>query len=168
MNDDYKDEVLRSEQLSLFEKAEKLLDREYLSDTDDVNKFLLNSLDKVSITEQRKKNARIIYSWLSRLRLCKPVFPVLGEEVIPLTVPILVSEGRRNSLRVYLREHGVFCPIHWSLSPLHKSGEGALQVFRNEVSLVCDQRYEESDMVRMMEVVEKWEKSHPHDRDWFC
>jgi hypothetical protein len=153
----YSDEDMRRKQLSLFEKAEELLDKEYLSDTDEKNKARIRSLDTDYIRDKRRNNAKTLYAFSSQLKLCRLMFSALSDNVIPLTVPILVTEGRRDSLRTFLRERGVFCPVHWPLTSLHKAEKGALELYREELSLICDQRYDVSDMARMMEMVKKWE-----------
>lgn len=157
--DGYRNENLRNKQLALFKKSEEYLDREYYSDTDEKNKTLMKSLDVDFIRDKRRKNAGVIYEYFPILTKCKPLFSQLPTETIPLMVPVLVTEGRRDSLRKFLRENRVFCPTHWPLSELHKAGNGALELFRNELSLVCDQRYEVSDITRMMEMVKQWEKT---------
>lgn len=153
----YCNESLRREQLKLFKQAEELLDREYLSDTDDENKMRMLSLDAVRIKTIRRENAKTIYRYFDELKLCRPLFSKLPEASIPLAVPVLVTDGKRDSLRAFLREKGVFCPIHWPVSALQKVGQDSLTFFENELSFVCDQRYEISDMMRMMEMVKQWE-----------
>lgn len=153
----YLNEEMRRKQLSLFEKAEEFLNKEYLSDTDEENKSRIRSLDIDLIGEKRRQNAKTIFSFFPQLRLCRPLFSELSDGEIPLAVPIMVPEGKRDSLRAFLRERGVFCPIHWPISSLHMAGQGALKIYREEISLVCDQRYAVSDMARMMEMVKEWE-----------
>lgn len=157
VEDGYSNEELRKEQLSLFEKAEELLDREYISDTDKENKARLGLMNARFIKDRRQKNAGIIYSYFPQLKICKPLFSEMSDEVVPLTVPIMAPENRRDSLRNYLRKRGVFCPVHWPVSNMHRVGNKAIQIYREELSLVCDQRYDGSDMTRMMEMVKQWE-----------
>lgn len=159
VEDGYSNEELRKEQLSLFEKAEELLDREYISDTDKENKARLGLMNARFIKDRRQKNAGIIYTNFPQLKICKPLFSEMSDEVVPLTVPIMVPENRRDSLRNYLRKRGVFCPVHWPVSNMHRVGNKAIQIYREELSLVCDQRYDGSDMTRMMEMVKQWELS---------
>lgn len=154
---DYVNEDQRRAQLSLFAKAEEYLDQEYLSDTDEENKRLIASLDSEYISKRRKENAKFIYGCLPQLKFCQPMFPRLSEDNVPLTVPILLTNGQRDSLRAYLRECGIFCPIHWPLTEMHIVGDGALKIYESELSLVCDQRYSITDMTFMMEKVRQWE-----------
>ena len=155
--DGYRNESLRREQLRLFNEAEELLDREYLSDTDDENKTSMWSLGAAYIKNKRRENVKEIYSYFVQLKVCRPIFSELPGDTIPLAVPVLVADGKRDSLRAFLRKNGVFCPIHWPMSSLHRVGKDSLMLFENELSFVCDQRYETSEMMRMMEMVKQWE-----------
>lgn len=154
----YKNELLRQTQLSAFAEAEDLLDGMYLSDTDEENRARLATLDIGLIQKHRRENAAIIYQGLAQLKSCSALFSTMPEGAVPLTIPVLVQEGRRDDLRNFLREHGIFCPVHWPLSRLHSAGPSALELYKNELSLVCDQRYDALDMVRMMETVKQWER----------
>lgn len=157
--ENYTDEVLREKQLSAFMDAEELLDWEYISGTDEENRILLESLDRETIKVSRQRNAKVIYEMLAPLKCCTPIFSALHDGVVPLSVPVLVKQNKRNSLRSYLRQHGIFCPVHWPISDLHQNiGDEAKELYDQELSLVCDQRYDTEDMIRMMKVVTEWEK----------
>lgn len=153
----YNSEALRQKQLSLFGEAEEYLDRSYLSDTDAENKRKISLLHTDFIKNKRRENAKTIFSFFSGLKLCEPVFPFLPDDCVPLTVPILVADGKRDSLRAFLREHGIFCPVHWPLNDIQQAESGALRLYEEELSLVCDQRYNIPDMTRMMEMIIQWE-----------
>lgn len=154
----YEDETLRHTQLELFEKAEELLDREYISDTDECNKSRLSSLDADDIAKKRQENARALYGDFKHLKICIPMFSEMPDDAVPLAVPVLIPQEKRNALRSYLREHGIFCPVHWPVSSLHKAGSDACRIYNSEISLVCDQRYGTEDMTRTMEMIKQWEK----------
>lgn len=159
VKDGFRDESLRREQISLFQAAEKSLEKDCFSDTDDNNKKSAAALNVELIKEKRKENMETVYRYFSQLCYCKPMFAVPANNIIPLNVPIIVSDGKRDSLREYLREHGIFCPVHWPVSSLHNAGGKALNIYRNELSLICDQRYDREDIVYMMETVKQWERT---------
>ncbi len=155
----YSDEAKRREQLDCFSRAEELLDSEYLSDTDECNKELIRSLDLKYIVKRRRSNASVLLDHLKGLRNIEPVFKELPDKTVPLAVPVLVREGLRDSLRSHLIQKGIFCPVHWPLSDSHIVSDKAAPLFRDELSLICDQRYTEADMLYMMEILEEWEKN---------
>ena len=71
-------------------------------------------------------------------------------------VPVLVPYGKRDELRKYLIENEIYCPVHWPESKYHKLDERTEYIYQNELSLVCDQRYTESDMNRIVEVIKTY------------
>ncbi len=154
----YTDETARQQQLSQFGCAEELLDASYCSATDDENRAMLAELDADAICRRRAANADIIYDYLQRIDVCCPMFRECADHTAPLFVPVLARQGMRDALRTVLRENGVFCPVHWPLSAMHRAGDGAASIYNNELSLICDQRYSEADMIRMMETILLWQK----------
>ena len=84
------------------------------------------------------------------------LFPRLGERDCPLFVPILVPGGRRDALRRFLIEQDIYCPVHWPTSSFHRLTEVERRVYDEELSLVCDQRYGETDMERVLQAVEEF------------
>lgn len=155
----YSSELLRHKQLALFGDAEVLLDEDYISGTDEDNLRHLNLLDVAGICRQRRANVIIVYDFLKSIKKAKPVFSSLCSNAVPLAVPVLLQEGERDVLRSYLRERGIFCPVHWPLSKIHQVGPGAMELYNNELTLVCDQRYTEQDIIQMMEIILEWEKT---------
>ena len=78
-------------------------------------------------------------------------------------VPVLVPDGKRNELRRHLINNEIYCPIHWPVSEYHMGGSHKLDdktenIYANELSLVCDQRYIEEDMNRMVDVIREFWK----------
>ena len=148
-------EIEDKEYLKTYEKAETYLDGlngVYCPLKSDVN--AARHLAAGYVWTQRRKNARVLMSAL------KPhlIFPTFLKEDCPMFVPILVPNGKRNELRRYLIKHEIYCPIHWPVSEHHRLNEKELYIYQNELSLVCDQRYTEDDMNRIIETIEKFWK----------
>ena len=97
----------------------------------------------------RRSNATILMEafkdWL--------LFPELKDGNCPMFVPILVPERKRNELRQYLIENEIYCPVHWPLSSYHVLEDRERFIYDNELSLVCDQRYDKNDMARIVEAI---------------
>ena len=81
------------------------------------------------------------------------IFPEMKSADCPFFVPIIVPDGKRNELRRFLINKDIYCPVHWPVSQLHKLGEKEQFLYDNELSLVCDQRYSEYDMNRMVDLI---------------
>ena len=150
----HKAENTKEEFLKLFAAAEELLDEDYQGYAADKK-----SMDVVnyiySYKNQRRKNAARLINGLTSSRLIELVYPVLGAEDVPLFVPIIVKKGMRNELRKFLIENQVYCPVHW---PKHNGMVD--DIYDNELSLICDQRYSEEDMDRIIELVKAFEKGN--------
>ena len=92
----------------------------------------------------------------------------MKEEDCPMFVPVLVPDGKRNELRRHLINNEIYCPVHWPVSEYHKSADymdvnhklsdKTETIYANELSLVCDQRYTEDDMNRMVDVIQEFWK----------
>ena len=136
--------------LHLFQEAEDMLDEtDCTAPAAERDVQLAMKLDAEYIATRRRRNAGVLMSafrdWL--------VFPEMKEEDCPLFVPVLVPDGKRDELRRYLINHGIYCPVHWPVSGYHRIDERTGFLYRNELSLVCDQRYTVEDMNRIVETV---------------
>lgn len=73
-------------------------------------------------------------------------------------VPVLVPGGKRDELRRYLIKNEIYCPVHWPVSDYHRLDNKEQFIYDNEISLVCDQRYTEEDMYRMVKKIKAFWK----------
>ena len=69
---------------------------------------------------------------------------------VPLFVPI---KDIRDEVRKILRQHNIFCPVHWPLREDMKTLPVCSEMTRKELSLVIDQRYTEEDMMSIVEII---------------
>ena len=51
--------------------------------------------------------------------------------------------------------NNIFTPIHWPFESEALNGSVKNQLYENELSLICDQRYTIDDMKRQIEVLRK-------------
>ena len=144
--------------LKIFEEAEKRLDdaRNYPAVEEDI--LIAKKLDVDFIKTRRRLNAQILQKafpdWL--------IFSIMGDNDCPMFVPILVPNAQRDALRNYLIKNDIYCPVHWPLSKYHKLNEKEKFLYKNELSLVCDQRYDANDMNRMIKIIELFWKETRH------
>ena len=74
-------------------------------------------------------------------------FVFLKEDMdCPLFVPIITK--KRNEIRQFLTDNKIYCPVHWP-----KPAGCESNLYDTELSLICDQRYSEEDMKRLVEVL---------------
>lgn len=148
-------EIENKNYLKIYEEAEAYLDALdgiYCPLQSDVD--AARYLDADYICTQRRKNASVLMSAL------KPhlIFSTFSNEDCPMFVPILVPNGKRDELWRYLIKHEIYCPIHWPASEYHRLGDKELKLYQSELSLVCDQRYTEDDMYRIIDTIEQFWK----------
>lgn len=148
--------VEKSEFLDIFTMAEDLLEQDYVdyaADEESISeaKVLYQSQDS------RRRNAEILLQGLRQLHIVEPIFPKLEADDVPLFIPVLVKNNKRDVLRKYLIENSVYCPVHWPLFPLHSISTEERQIYFSELSLICDQRYGVEEMNRQLELIRSFE-----------
>ncbi len=140
--------------LEVFNVSEAVLETVGIAAATERDVSLAKRLDVEGMKRRRRFNAGILMEaftdWL--------VFPKMSERDCPLFVPILVPHGRRDGLRRYLMANKIYCPVHWPLSRYHNNGETDSQLYKDELSLVCDQRYGAEDMARVVDTIKAFFK----------
>lgn len=138
--------------LRIFEEAEETLEHVGIVRAADRDIGLAQRLDVEEIRKRRRVNAEVLRKtfpdWL--------IFPHLSSADTPMFVPISVPDGKRDILRRHLIKNEIYCPVHWPVSEYHKLDERTAYIYQNELSLVCDQRYTEDDMYRMVETIKEY------------
>lgn len=102
-------------------------------------------LTHVDVEEQKKircRNAHVLYE---ELRDKVEFLFSEGDMDCPLFVPIVILN--RNEVRRILAENKIYCPVHWP-KPVGCSSN----LYELELSLICDQRYNEDDMKRIVSI----------------
>lgn len=140
--------------LGVFNEAEEVLESIGIVPVADRDVKVAMKLDVEYIRTHRRKNAEILRSafpnWL--------IFMEMMDTDCPMFVPVLVPDGKRNELRRHLINNEIYCPVHWPVSEYRKLSDKTETIYADELSLVCDQRYTEEDMNRMVEVIQEFWK----------
>lgn len=113
-----------------------------------IDAFSAKYLDHVDLERQqsiRRENARILYKGLSGK--AQFMFPVENMDC-PLFVPILIPN--RDKVRTHLTKNEIYCPVHW---PRPEGCES--NIYNQELSLICDQRYGIEDMERIVSTIKE-------------
>lgn len=130
--------------LAMFGNSNKWLAENYSKLViDSRSKFFLEHVDFERQKRIRCENAHVLYEGLR-----DKVEFLFGEKDMecPLFVPIIISD--RDKIRKILVENNIYCPIHWP------KPEGCCSnLYELELSLICDQRYDENDMKRIVSVL---------------
>ncbi len=148
----------KEDYLNDFAKAEEILDNDYVNYSPScISVIDYFSLDKSFIANTRRENAAILLNKISKIKQIKPIFTEIEDTDVPLCVPILASREIRDELRKHLISQQIYCPIHWPISSLHgELCEKTLQLYKSELSLICDQRYTTDDMIRIADCIKSF------------
>lgn len=128
--------------LHLLKKGEKMMDEDYLYKASTTGVSLLSKIDIDEVKERRKRNAKVLCDGLAKLGI--PY--IYNAEKTPLFVPIFVND--RKKLRSHLFSRNIFAPVHWPVE--NRKAQGENELYDTELSLIVDQRYDESDMERIL------------------
>ncbi|WP_066190738.1 aspartate aminotransferase family protein [Gracilibacillus timonensis] len=134
-----------------YEQTLKDIDWSYEIDSTSFN--CIQRVNIESIRKSRRSNAEILYAKINELEYIKPLIPKpdLGGKC-PLFVPVMVSGNKRDGLRNFLIQNNVYCPVHWPAEGIIDS-----DIWKHELSLICDQRYSSTDMHRIINLMKQWE-----------
>ena len=117
---------------------------------DSTSKDILQMQDPDAVRNKRIANARRLFERLAGLEgLTFLNDPRDWDTAGPLYVPVLLENEKRNALKQYMEEHGVFCPVSWP----ERMGAGDDGFRKEELSLICDQRYDPEDMDLIADLV---------------
>lgn len=139
--------------LKRFQDAEELLETDYKYYGPDKKSIaILSSIEGDQLRKRRISNARILMEGLNKQEGLDIPFREIKENECPLFVPIK-ADNSRNALRSYLRDRDMYMPIHWPVSALHQLNSVSQSIYETEMSCVCDQRYDETDMNRIVDAI---------------
>lgn len=77
---------------------------------------------------------------------------VINRDVADVPYIYVTRAENRNSLRVYLTQRAVYCPIHWPLPELWKS-KIAVDLSHRLLSIPIDQRYDEVEVKNAAQII---------------
>lgn len=142
--------IKKSSFLNMYEISNHILACDYSEKSMSMQSYeILHKLNFAYIRKQRIENAKTLYSGLNKLLGVKPLFNI-NQMDCPLFVPIIAKRNTRDSLRRLLIKNNIFCPIHW---PKPNAGLNS-ELYEEELSLICDQRYSSYDMEEILRVIE--------------
>lgn len=141
-----------------FYEAEQMIETQYAGfEIDDESRECIYDSDYERIKTIRQTNAKYLIAGLKDIPQINLLFNDVTDKDVPLFVPICMETTKRQSLRQYLVEHNIFLPIHWPLSELHNITEEGRRLFENELSVICDQRYDVEDMEYIISMIKRWD-----------
>ena len=138
------EEDKKQEYMAMFSDGNRWLNKNYTNMC--IDSLSMCFLEHVDIEEQKKvrrENAHILYEGLKNK--VEFLFPEENMDC-PLFVPIISTN--RDNIQKKMIQNRIYCPIHWP-----KPNNCVSNLFNLELSLVCDQRYTEKDMNRIVSAI---------------
>ena len=114
---------------------------------DDLSYALYKTEDFAAMRHKRRENAKYLHEHLKGVMFLGE----LTDKVVPLFVPVFFeTTEQRNAVRKKLIEAQIYCPIHWPKPAQIRADFEANRIYDTELSLICDQRYDLTDMARIV------------------
>ena len=143
----------KTEYLQLYKKAEHILeqqDRFYR--ISDISLQIQSALSVDNLGQKRRENYCTLLNGLSNCQGVRPLFPDLPDGVVPLYFPLWVEN--RNLLKESLVDASIYAPVVWPKpEETPEICEVAQILYTHLLCIPIDQRYDESDMNRIVERV---------------
>lgn len=136
--------------LKLFDCAESFIDNDYKEyGLPDKYRNVIKKLDIEKIRKIRSINAKYL---IERLKSFREIDTIdLNKGDVPLFLPVIIHNGKRDELKQYLKNNNIYCPLHWPITKDHKIE--SKELYTSSLSLVCDQRYGLADMDRILQCI---------------
>ena len=120
---------------------------------DDLSLHIWQYTDKEKLKNVRYVNAAVLQDYIQEMKHVNSMFSI-KEGNCPLFVPVLAdSKKERDELRRYLINNAIYCPIHWPKPSIVNSTMAVNDIYDQEISLICDQRYGIDDMRHIIDVI---------------
>ena len=135
--------------LARFADAENMLETDYeFYAADERSIKVLSNLNVEHLVSQRRENALKLIDALKPLQNGQffLIYDNLPGDCVPLFLPIEIKCGLRSAVRKRLIDNKIYCPVHWPTSKFHAISQKAEDLYNNEMSLICDQRYSTEEM----------------------
>lgn len=115
---------------------------------------IMDCMDLTDLIEKRKVNWNCVNTKLQNKKVI-PVYNENAELFVPFTFPVWVEE--RDKLREYLIENHIFCAVHWPIEDERQTKVGnTTKISEHILSLPIDQRYDETYLEYMIEIINKY------------
>lgn len=153
------EEIVKKQYLNLFAEFNRGLNSKYKNIAIDfLSESILKCIDVSELRKTRVQNAKYIYENLKDSNTIELMFKVLNLETdCPLFVPIKVDNKVRHKLKSFLIANSIYCPVHWPISNMVDSNSVNINIYEQEFSLICDQRYEILDMEYQLNKIGEFE-----------
>jgi len=117
----------------------------------------LRRVDWAAVARRRRDNHAVLARAFERANDLRAqlLHPDLGADAVPLgAFCVFDGEEARDAARAALYAASIYAPLHWSLDGVvPRSFEAEHDLAARSLTLVCDQRYDERDMIETVETM---------------
>lgn len=148
---------LKEEYLAGFISAEQMFDEDNgIYRMDSISEQIIRAVDTNYLINKRVRNFEYLLKKFITMDGIKPIFDSISENTCPFFFPVLVCNDR-DRLKARLIENQIYCPIHWPIPEQIKNNisSGMMKLYDSILSIPCDQRYNFSDMERIVCVMKE-------------
>lgn len=152
-------DLKKTEYRNIFAQAEDMLNEDLSAyEIDMLSKKIIYDINIGEMIKRRRSNFEILADGLRNIKLVRPIFKKFPDDICPLFYPVYINE-KRNEVRKFLSEQNIYCPIHWEEPKRieNKNFKNASKIYKNIMSIPCDQRYGLKDMERIISVFKEIE-----------
>jgi hypothetical protein len=144
--------ILKDDFLNAFCEFGHRLEEDYRDyEMDALSYTIFKQTDIEAMKHQRRSNAKVLHKGLN--------LNFLGEltpNVTPLFVPVFFdSKEERDEVRKRLIDNQIYCPVHWPKNNMVSSEMRINRIFDTELSIICDQRYGQDEMKKIIQYINK-------------
>ena len=151
--------VDKDEFLFLHREAESILDNRYGCHPMDLDSYgILGVYDIASVKRRRYLNTRVLEKGIHNLKRIRALISYKENDDVPLYYPVIADD--RDALQEYMRARNVFLPVLWPV-PKELGGDISCKIkniYDNMLAIPCDQRYEEEDMILIINMLHEYEE----------
>lgn len=124
-----------------------------------VSNYNLEKLNVKQFADAHHKNAKILIDGLQGFSWFDCVFKSIPDGITPFMIPLMVHEGRKE-LQCYLASEKIFATVIWGCpdATKEKLEDTDKRIYDEILCIPCDYRYDDQDMTRIIEAVQKYEK----------
>lgn len=144
--------VEKSVFLNMFSEVEvEISNYQRVREPETIN-FCININDMI---KKRKENSLFLIEEISKINDNLLFYKELKKNDVPLFIPLNFNGYNRSKFRNYMISKSIFLPIHW---PKSKCIVSKNDLYDNEISIVCDHRYNLKDMKCVIDSIKEWMK----------
>lgn len=145
---------MKQDMLKLFSDAEKHLAKVFDTQaSDECSVRIVQHFPIQEMMDKRRGNYRYLRDKLEGILGIAPVFHEWGPGITPLFFPVF-AERREKTIQQLIAQE-IYTPVHWPVPDAIELNKypNAKKIYSGILSIPCDQRYDNEDMKRIVEVL---------------